>query len=874
MRFTAKLRTLFRRSRFESELGEEMRAHVELRAQRNIAAGMLPDDARAAAQREFGNLVSLQEQVRDVRTWAWVEQGKQDLLFAVRLWRKSPAFTAVVVAMLALGIGANTTIFSALDAVMLRPLPYPEPDRLVKIFEVTDRGNLNNTSGGAYLDWQSNQTTFDAMAVVNSVTVNLRASDSPERLNGMAVSHEFLEVFGVRPVVGRGFLPADDQLGQDNNVVLLTDELWRSRFGADRGVVGQTILLDDVPRTVIGVLPPGAGAFSDARWIEHDAQFLLPLVLDPATNLAKRQPHWGNVYGRLRAGVTAAQAEQELKAIKQRLEAEYPAWKKTWSVAVRPLQALLAEGSRNLLLILLAAVALVLIIICANVANLLFARGNQRAQEIALRAALGATGSRIVRQMLAESLLLALCGGALGALLAYWGVGALRLMTEGILPASMVPRLDWRVLGFAFLATALTGLLFGVLPAWRARRADLNDALKSGGRTQAAGRNHTQSALVVIEVALTVVLLAGTGLLLRSLANTAQVDPGIDASRVLTFDLSLPSVTYQTAEQRLAFSRDVLERIRGLPGVEAAGTGMALPFRGGGFGEYLRPADKQEERDYQSGRVDFVSEGYLEALGARRLKGRLLTAADNRVNAGKVAVIDATAARLLFPNQEAVGKSLNTRGENWAIIGVVGDIVQRRLDEPHRPQVYLPQAFAVLSFSIVVKSNQDPATLAGGIRDELRRLNAGIPVANLRTLDDWRRDSLQQRKLVTRLVGSFGLAALALACIGLYGVMAYSVATRQRELSIRLALGASRPAILRLVVGEGSRLIALGLAAGLAVSLASARALASQLFGVDGRDPATLVATAFILASVALVASWLPAWRGTQIDPAAALRAE
>ncbi len=854
-------------------IDEEFGFHLDMRTDELMHSGLDRDAAREQALREFGNrrvaltgCAAQEDRVeRQQRLARLAGELRQDATLGLRMLARSPGFAAVAILTLALGIGATAAIFSTLDAVLLRPLPYPHPEQLVQVLEVGDNGNPNSVAGGVFLDWQAHQTQFDSLALVGTISANLRSGGPPERVIGLEVSHDFVRVLGVRPLLGTGFLPEHDRPGGNNSVVLLTEELWRTRFGSDRSIVGTSIVMDEVPRTVIGVLPRGA-------WILRDAQLFVPAVLTPGTNRSQRSPHWAEVYGRLKAGTTAARGDAELKAVKAQLASEYPAFKQRWSVTVRPLHYVLAVDRRPVVLTLLGAVALLLLIACANVANLLLARACNREQEMALRAALGATTARIVRQVLTEGALLALLGGVAGILLSSWAVGILgRLMTD-LVPQAMTPQLDLRVLPFAVVTTGVTALLFGMLPAWRAGRPDVNGVLKNGGKSATAGgRRGTQAMLVIAEVALTVVLLTSAGLLLRSLTNVAGVDPGFEPARALAFDLSLPRVTYPTAERRLAFSGDLLGRIRNLPGVDAAGAGMSIPFRGGGFGEYLSRPDRPGD-DFLLGRVDYVSEGYLEALGTRLVSGRRLIAADNQGDGVRVAVISETAARTLFPSDSPIGREIFIVGNKWRVVGVVADVVDRRLDLKPRPFAYLPQAYNPFDFSVVVRTPLEPMSLTASIRQALLEADPGVAIANLRALDQAGAASMAQQRLTFNLVGTFSAAALTLACIGLYGVMAYSVATRRREISIRMALGAVSGDVIRDVLGDGLRLVIIGIVVGLMAALAAGRLLTTQLYHVRSADPAVMAQTVFVMTLVALMACLIPAWSAARSNPIAALR--
>jgi predicted permease len=855
------------------EIDAEFQFHLDMRQDELVRLGMSEAEARAQARREFGDAASGaagctrsgHEVERRRRLRQLAGEVRQDAALGFRLLRRSPGFTLVAILTLALGIGANTAMFSALDTVVLRPLPYPDSDRLLHVSEAREDGGPNSVSGGAYLDWRQRQTEFSAMVLLGRVSCNLRGRGLPERLNGVEATHEFLDVLGIAPLLGRGFLPGEDRPGNDR-VVILTEELWRTRFGGDPSILNSTLVLDEVPRTVIGILPRGT-------WLFTDDSFFIPAVLAPGTPRAMRAPHWAVVFGRLKPGVSPAAAEAELKNIKKQLTADYPTFKRDWSVTTSPLPELVAGPNRPSLLILFGAVSLVLLIACANVANLLLARTCNREQEIAVRSALGATRWRIVRQVLTESLMLAIIGGAAALAVAFSSLGLLKQLIGDIIPQAAVLTLDGRVLAFAGLVTAAAGLLFGILPALGAGGATLNDTLKNGGKSATAGgHRRSQSMLVVLEVALTVVLLTCAGLLMRSLANTSIVDPGFEPSKALALDLSLPDATYTSPDRRVAFSKELLGRIRSLPGVEMAGAGIAVPFSGRGYGEYFLRPDRGQERNVTLGRVDYVSPGYLEALGAHLRVGRTIAEGDDNANGPRVAVVTETTARIFFPDGNALDNTLTIAGQTWRIVGIVGDIADRRLDAAHGPFAYLPRGEAPNSFSMVVRASVPPLGLVNSIRREVERLDPGVAVANPRALDAAMATSMNGRRTILTIVGTFAAGALLLACIGLYGVMAYSVATRRREICIRVALGAVRRDVIAHVVGGGLRLTLVGLVLGLAAASAAARLLSAELFRVHSYDPLVMVATVLAIVLVAVFACWLPARRATSFDPIAALR--
>jgi putative ABC transport system permease protein len=874
------VRRLFRlpgrtRAEVRRDVDDELAFHLDTRADELEKQGLDPASARSQAEREFGSvaasaraLTAMDDRTeRRQQASQYMAELVQDAGIGLRLLIRAPGFAAVAILTLALGIGANTAIYSVVDAVLLRPLPYPEPDRLVLVSETLPDGQANSASGGAFLDWRQYQRSFDALVLTGRVTMNLRGEGPPERLTGMEVSHELLDVLRVPPLVGRGFLPKEDRPGGASNVVLLTEELWRSHFGGDPSIVGRTIVLDEVPRVVIGVLPAGA-------WLMKEDQFFVPAVLIPDVERgASRASHWASVFGRLAPGVSARRAEDDLRLLKQRLNPEYPDYKQDWSVRVQPVADVLNGITRTPMLILLTAVALLLLIACANVANLLLARGCHRQHEIAVRAALGASGGRIVRQVLTENLVLALIGGGAGILVAWLGVRLLVNFGADAMPFGFVPQVDFRVLAFSTALTVLIGPLIGLLPALRARRARMSGAL-TGSRAGGSGmRQRTQSILIVTEVALTVVLLASTGLLVRSLLNTADTDPGFEPAGVLAFDLSLPDASYGSRDRRYAFASTLLDRLRALPGVEAAGTGMAIPFSGGGYGEFFLLPDSGEN-DAVLGRMDFVSPGYLEALGIRLLAGRRFTEADNQLDGERVAIINDFTARRFYPAGDAVGQPIVVQGQTWRIIGVVDDVVDRRLDAPFRAFAYVPSAFNLGTVSVALRTSVDPGRLVASVRAATADVDPGVAVARPRTLDRAMAESMLERRVVVALFLTFAVAGLLLAAIGLYGVMAYAVATRRREFGVRLAVGATPGRLLRQVMHSGLRVAGVGLLIGLGVALVAGRLLASQLYGVTATDPVVMGQTVAIVIAVAALASLLPAWRASRLSLIAALAEE
>jgi predicted permease len=858
-----------RNRRLDAEMSEEMRLHVELQTERNVAAGMSVDEARFAALRQFGNVASIQEQARAARSWMPLEELLKDVRFALRQLGKSPGFAFVAIATLALGIGANTAIFSAIDAVLLRPQPYPEPERLVNVFERVPTGEKNPVSGAAFIDWHDHGTKFDALFLHAYEQLDFTGLGDPEKINALSVSSGFNEVLGMPPLIGRGFRPEDDQVGGQNNVVLLTERFWRTRFGASPTVVGETLRLDGVPHTIIGVMP-------DRAWFQSSVLVFVPYALWPGSYRTSHDVNRAHVLGRLSRGVSLAEAEAELNAIKQSLQATYPVRKEKWGVLLQPTQEFLAKESKPVLLLLLGAVGLVLLIACANVANLLLARASVRQREIAVRAALGASGGRLVRQVVTESLVLALLGGAGGILLAFGSIHLLGTLGARLLPATMTPQIDLRVLGFSVLVSCGTGLLFGIFPALGVRRPNLNHALSSGSRGSTdGGRSRSQASLVIAEVALTAVLLVGTGLLIRSVVQAVTVDPGINPRNVLMFGLTMPfNDTYQGPEKRLAFLDRALEEVRAVPGVVSVATTDNLPFSNGGQGSYYSLAEKPETRQERTGAIKYVSPGYFETLGAVVVRGRAINAQDNRLDAPRVLVVNQRLVDVLFGQEDPIGRRLNVANQPWEIVGVAADMRVDGLPTPPRPTFYAAQCHFPWGSAFMVRTQGDPRAATAAVSAAIHRLDANLPLANLQTLDQAMSESLGPQKLILNLIGVFAATALLLASIGLYGVMSYAVANRQREMSIRLALGAARGDIMRLIVGSGARMMSMGVALGLLGAIAGAHLLASSMAGVRALDPLVFTAATLILATVSLLACWLPARRATKADPMIALRAE
>jgi predicted permease len=786
-----------------------------------------------------------------------------DLASAIRQLRQAPGFAAAAILTLALGIGANTTMFSVVDAVLLRTLPYDEPGRLVMAFEAGKPGQRNAVSAGVFRDWERGARSFEGLAAVADASVNLTGDGDPERITGLRLSPGGLALFRARPLAGRIFAADEDQPGK-SRVVILTEGLWRRRFGGDEALVGRDVRLNGEPHTVVGVLPR---AFFP--WPEPD--FVLPLVFEPDQK-EQRGSHWLRVVGRLGPGATVAEGEQDLRAVTDSVRPLLPAWKKEWSVTLVPLDEQIAGDVRPILLVLMGAVGLVLLIACANVASLMLTRAQAREKEIAVRLAIGASRGRVVRQFLVECLLLALVGTGLGILLAFAGTAAIRQTAEASLPRAAAIEVDGRVLGFATALSLLTSLVFGLVPAIQASRPHLAGALKDASRSVTGGKSRTRSVLIVSEVALALVLLAGAGLLLRSFGRLLDVPAGFEPRQALSLRLSLADAKYPDDERRTAAIDRILDAVAALPGVEAVGTAGALPLTGAPDTLVRIPGKEGPQGGAYSTDFDRVAPGYFAALRVPLRRGRLFDAHDAAARR-RVIVVNETFAKTHFPGEEPIGKVIGDANHEWEIVGVVGDVRHRGLANRIRPTLYRPHVFgAFVNRILVVRTTPPPRALIEPIQQAILAIDPDLPVSNAKSLEEVAADSVAQRRLVLNVLGLFAGVALLLAGIGLYGVVAYSVSQRTREIGVRLAVGAGRRDVLALFVAQGTRLAGLGVVLGLCAGLGLTRLLASQLYGVEPTDPVTLATVSVLLLAVATAASLLPARRATKVDPVHALR--
>jgi putative ABC transport system permease protein len=801
----------------------------------------------------------------------------QDTRYGARMLRKSPGLTSVAVLSLALGIGAISTIFSFVNGIMLRPLPYPESERLVLLDETAfKRGSPSmNVSYPNFLDWRQQNHSFEDIGCYTTgglIIASGAGGGDPEQLKGAFVTQGLFEILGVAPILGRTFTADEDQPDHDL-VVILSYGLWQRRFAGDPNILGQTLLLNNRSRVVIGVMPRGF-QFPEV------AEAWGPLALN--TKIFTRTDHGLLSIARLKPGVTLEFAQAEMISIASNIEAQNPVTNEGLSVSLTSLRAGLVGDYKKALLILLGVVGFVLLIACVNVANLLLARGAARQKEIAIRAALGANRRRIFRQLLTESLLLGLISGALGLMLALWGMDLLLAAIPIDIPFWMKFDLDGRVLGFTAACSLLTGFVFGTAPALEASNPDLNEILKEGGRSGAGGGRHRlRSLLVVAEIALSLVLLIGAGLMMRSFMSLQHVDAGINPEGVLTMYIALPGAKYRPPEKRAAFFSQLLERVRSIPGVQSAGTNSGLPLAGNNWGRSLTVEGFPVLSVGEAPAINHcvISPDYFSAMGIANLKGRDFDERDTR-DAAKVTIIDERLAREYWPDDDPIGKRIRfgppEDNEPWhTIVGVVREVKHNRLDASTRMSVYLPFAQVPIGgSSLAIRSSGRPENLTGAVRAQMRELDPDLPLTQVRPMTEVVARSVWQQRLYTVLFGVFAAVALILATVGIYGVMSYAVTQRTREIGLRMALGAQKQDVLKLVVGHGVVITAIGIGAGLAAAVGLTRLMSSLLFGVTATDPITFAAVSVVLAGVALGACFVPALRAAKVDPMEALRYE
>ena len=874
-----RLETWRSRERIAAEVDEELRFHVEMKIESLIREGHNRDSARAEAARQFGDinrfgedcLVLDRQREKEMRNAELFGSMLQDARHALRVLRQAPGFTVVAVLTLALGIGATTSIFSVVSAVLLRPLPYVDAERIVFIAE-QERGSVHKettTSYPNYLDWKAVAKSFEAMGLYDGWSPTIAEGGEAERIKASLVTAEIFDVFRVRPILGRAILPSDNVTNAEP-VGVISYGLWQSRFGGDPSVIGRVIQLNGRPRTIIGVLPAGFraphGELEGELWGNN--------WTDSTDGRGGRAMQ---VFARLKPQVTLDQARAEMRTIAARLASAYPETNARQTIYVEPLKDQLFGDARTPLIVLLAASGLVLLIACANLSNLLLARGVARGREIAVRVAIGATRRRTIRQLLTESAVLALIGGAAGVLLGWWATRAMIVMAPESIRAENVA-MDGRVLAFTVAVTLLTIVLFGLVPAARATRVDLVVALKEGSRgiIGRAGKR-LRSALVVAQLALALTLLVGAGLLIKSFANVTAVDAGIDPKNVLTLSMSLPSATYET-EALTPFYDRLVERVRALPGVRGAAVSSIVPFSG----KFDRTGVSLEGKTYAGGDPKpegdryIVSPDYFRVMGVALRAGRTF-AVEDRYDAPLVTVVDDVFARKTWPGESPLGKRMKLIGRDSlaTVIGVVGHVKHYGLDAESGGQIYMSnQQYPWRSMSLVLKTRGDPLREVSAVREAIRELDPRQSVYDVRALAGWMDERMAARRFAMTLLLIFAGVAMVLAAVGLYGVIAYAVTMRRAEIGIRLALGATPAAVRRMVVGDGLRLTGLGLAAGIVGAVIGARIIEAMLFGVRATDPLVLGGVAAIMVAIALLASWIPGRRAAAVDPISALRSE
>ncbi len=897
-----RIQGLWRSETIHKEIIDELQFHIDMRVEENIRRGMSPDEAQRDAERRFGNMTRIREQGYDVRGGQWLETFWQDLRYGARVLIKNPFFTLVAVLTLALGVGANTAIFSVVNAVMLRPLPYHQPERLVSVY----RAQPDPAEGSLPTSWayprfellRDHSQSFEAVAGYTQSLYNLTGTDEAERLRVEMVSASYFPLLGIEAIAGRTFTVEEDKAPGVNLFALLGHSLWQRRFSADAQVIGKTIELDNHPFTIVGVLPPGF------RGQEGTAEVWAPMmaaeVLRSKGDLANPRSYWLQVIARLKGGVTLAQAQAEMALVGERIEQTFPgsaqtnppsAIKKVPTLA--PLQSAKVDPAiKRSFLILLAAVSLVSLIACANTASLLLARGAGRQKEFAARLALGASRLRLMRQLLTESVLLALIGGALGALVALWGIKLLlnfrpsdnaQFWTSYARTFDFFTiNLDWRTLTFNFLLALATGVLFGLLPAIQASHANVNEALKEGAGGSFAGfrplrRSRimpARSLLVISEIALSLVLLISAGLMIKSLARLHTVNLGFTPENVIMMDATMRN-------PKLEFYEQLLARIQGLPGIEAAAIGSSAPLLGHSSNTLMEIEGRTTNKMAGIG-FDSVSPDYFKTLGINLIKGRVFTAQD-RIGAPRVAVINQAAAERIFRGEEPLGKRLRPfvdpsyeTGEKFVeVVGVVSNAKYGRIEEAVAADIYLCALQPTdRTQKLIVRSNIDPAAIAAAVRREVLALDKNVPLTKIQTMTERVAEVTSRTRFIALLLGLFAGVALLLSAIGVYGVMSYSVSARTRELGIRIALGAQDGAVLRLVLRDGLALIGAGLVLGALTAWATLRVLKGQLYDVGSTDPLIFGVAPLLLAVVAMWACYAPARRATKTDPLVALRCE
>ena len=883
MRWVEKLRlrarSLIRRTRVERELEAELRFHLEQQIAENLAAGMSAQEARSAARRSVGGVEQIKEECREMRRVNFAEDLWRDARYAARVLRKSPGFTAAAILTLALSIGANTAIFSVVQAVLLAPLPFRNPDRLAMVWEEASfLGFPQNTPAPAnFVDWKKRNHVFEDMAALQGSLMNLTGNSPAEEVEVKEATPNFFPMLGVAPLVGRTFLPEEGQAGS-SRVVLISQGLWVRRYNANPRIVGQRVRMNGESYAVAGVLPQGFD-FPDP------VDVWIPLRLSPA-QWRERSSHYLEVVARLRKGVTMERARMDMAALARQLEREYPDTNKRIGAIVIPLHDQFVGNLRLGLMVLLAAVGGVLLIACANLANLLLARGAARQREIAVRLAMGARRARIVRQVLTETVLLSLAGGAAGGLLAEWTLGLLTKLVPLPLAPTTTVRLDAPVLIFAVIIAVAAGILFGLAPALQISTVSIAETLKQAGRGSVRGvRSSLRHALVVAQVSVSVALLIGTGLMVETLLHLDRVDPGFRPDHVLCLRTSLPDAPrYRQLKDRVEFYQGVLTRVASIPGVVSAGYTTFLPLtnRGGTNGFVIEGRPRMAIGEYNDANIRVATPDYLRAIGVPLIAGRFISESDGP-DAPPVALVNQTMARQFWPGENPLGRRFKLGDDEstgpWIkIAGVVGDVRQMGLELPARAEMYFPYAQPAASFGylsprdLAVRTAQDPLSIAPAVRRAIAAVDPDEPVSHVEPMAALLDAEVISRRVQAELLGSFTMLALVLAALGIYAVLAYAVTQRTSEIGLRIALGARERDVLAAVMGQGAKLIGVGIILGLVGAWLLTRLMGSLLYGVAANDPGTFAASVVVLLLVGLSACYFPARRAARVDPTLALR--
>jgi predicted permease len=879
------LRNLLAARRVESELNEEVHSHLEMLLEENIRAGMAPEEARRTARIEMGGSEQVKQQVREAQLGNWLHSFIFDCRYGLRALRKNPGFTSVAVLTLALGIGANTVMFTVLEGVVLAPLPYRQPDRLVMVWENNPRLPRVYISYPNFLDWQRGARSFQQMAAFTEKGVDLTGPGAPEHVDGKEITSGFFSTLGTKLALGREFSADEDRQG-GNPVVIVSNRLWRNRFGGSSQVLGRTLTQDGVDYAIVGVTPQGFR-------FEHYADVFTPLGQSDPLVLNDRAGHDGIFcVSRLEAGVTLAQSQADMNAIQDGLDQRYPDANRDLGIYIQPLKQEIVGDVRGTLLLLLGAVGLVLLIACANVANLLLARSAGRAREFAVRSALGANRARLLRQLLTESVVLSLAGAGLGILLAMWGVPSVLALVPDVLPRSENITVNAPVLFFTLGVSILVGILFGLAPALKNWNVDPQASLKEGGRSLTGTHHRAQSILGIIQIALTLVLLVGAGLLFQSIRRLGDVNPGFDTRHLLSFKVGVSHALTKTASSTRVAYQQLIERIRTIHGVQAADFTTSVPLSGQGWTMpfWIGPQKPDSLQGAPRVVMSLVGPDYFRTMGIPLVRGRFFTPEDTTTSPC-VMVIDSVFAQTYFPDSDPLAQTLSAGFSPVGpcrIVGVVGHVNHWLLQDPAaytRIQAYLslyqdPDKWVQINYSdttIVVRASFEPGTALPAVKAAVYGTGSDQPIFNVRTMEQIVSESMSSQRFPMILLGAFAALALVLGTVGIYGVISYSVSRRVREIGVRVALGAGKRDVFRLVLGQGFRMVLAGLAIGTTAALALTRMLSSfsdLLYGVATNDPVTFFSVSALLTVVAMLGCYIPARRATDVDPMTALRYE